>query len=58
MVAHHERLADAHAGALAHGEQLARSSAESAIGFSHSTCFPASAARIVHGTCRWLGSGL
>ena len=28
------------------------------IGFSHSTCLPASAARIDHGTCRWFGSGL
>ena len=34
------------------------SSAVSAIGFSHSTCLPASAAFAVHGTCRWLGSGL
>ena len=36
----------------------AASSAVSAIGFSHSTCLPAAAARSVQGTCRWFGSGL
>ncbi len=30
----------------------------SEMGFSQSTCLPASAARMDHGTCRWLGSGL
>ena len=34
------------------------SSAVIATGFSHSTCLPAAAAFSVHGTCRWLGSGL
>src|SRR6185437_797945 len=29
-----------------------------AIGFSQSTCLPASAAFAVQGTCKWLGSGL
>ena len=29
-----------------------------AIGFSHRTCLPASAALMVQGTCRWFGSGL
>ena len=29
-----------------------------ASGFSHRTCLPASAAAIVHGACRSLGSGL
>src|SRR6267142_5899057 len=28
------------------------------IGFSHNTCFPASAALIDHGTCKWFGNGL
>ena len=27
-------------------------------GFSHRTCFPASAALIDHGTCKWFGSGM
>ncbi len=34
------------------------SSAVIASGFSHSTCFPARAAAIVHRACRWLGSGM
>ena len=29
-----------------------------AIGFSHRTCLPAVAARIVHSACRWFGSGM
>ena len=33
------------------------SAAEAASGFSHSTCLPASAARIAHGACRLFGSG-
>ena len=46
------------AGAVARLDQRCASSAFSAIGFSHSTCLPASSALIVQGTCRWLGSGL
>ena len=34
------------------------SAASSAAGFSHSTCFPASAARFDHSACRWFGSGM
>ena len=37
---------------------VSASAAVSAMGFSHSTCLPASIARIVHDTCRWFGSGL
>jgi hypothetical protein len=29
-----------------------------AMGFSHNTCLPASAALMDHGACRWFGSGL
>ena len=36
----------------------AASSAVNAMGFSHSTCLPASIALIVQGTWRWFGSGL
>jgi len=37
---------------------ISRPSAEdSPIGFSHSTCLPASRAAMVHGACRWLGRG-
>ena len=56
--AHHERFLDQHAGAVADLDQLRASAASSAIGFSHSTCLPASAALIDQGTCRWFGSGL
>ena len=34
------------------------SAAFTPTGFSHSTCLPASAARTVQGTWRWLGSGM
>ena len=34
------------------------SAAVRAAGFSHSTCLPASAARIDHSACRWFGSGM
>ena len=34
------------------------SAEESAIGFSHKTCLPASSALTDQGTCRWLGKGL
>ena len=37
---------------------VAASAALSPIGFSHSTCLPASIAFSDHGTCRWLGSGM
>ena len=50
---HHEGLADDDAGAVAHGHQLAALPRRSwPIGFSQSTCLPASAARMDHGTCR------
>ena len=57
-VAHHEGFGDDKAGAVARRQQGAASSAFSAIGFSHSTCLPASSAWMLQGTCRWLGSGL
>ncbi len=34
------------------------SAAERPMGFSQSTCLPASRAAIVHSAWRWLGSGL
>ncbi len=52
MGPHHERFADFHARAIAHGQKLAASAAVVLIGFSQSTCLPASAALIDHGTCK------
>ena len=34
------------------------SAADSASGFSHRTCLPASAAAMAHVACRWFGSGM
>ena len=42
MVAHHERLAALHARPRTYIGSWRASSAESAMGFSHSTCLPAS----------------
>ena len=59
MAANHEGLADLDAGAIADVEQrFGLGDGHAQIGFSQSTCLPASAALMVHGTCSWLGRGL
>ena len=52
MRPHHERFLHLPPRAVAHLDQPLGSSTVRPIGFSQSTCLPASSARIVHGTCR------
>ena len=58
VVAPVERLDEHAPGALGGLGHLLRLAAFEAIGFSHSTCLPASSARIDHSACRPFGSGL